>query len=61
MDYKSCKYCYYTDFCASDEVCDNYAPIGETGEYFSIDELIEQRRNEFREDFFRYIEINDFD
>ena len=48
---KSCKYCYYNDFCTEDEVCDNYAPVGDV-----IDELIEQRREEFRGDFFAYIE-----
>ena len=53
---KSCKYCYYNDFCSEDEVCDNYAPIGDDAENASIDELIEQRREEFRRDFFEYIE-----
>lgn len=56
MNNKSCKYCYYNDFCSDDEVCDNYAPIGDAAEDVLIDELIEQRREEFRKDFFRYIE-----
>lgn len=56
MNNKSCKYCYYNDFCSDDEVCDNYAPVGDASEDALIDELIEQRREEFRKDFFRYIE-----
>jgi len=53
---KSCKYCYYNDFCSDDEVCDNYAPVGDVAEYIDIDELIEQRRYEFHNSFFEYIE-----
>lgn len=56
MNNKSCKYCYYNDFCSDDEVCDNYAPVGDAAEDVLVDELIEQRREEFRKDFFRYIE-----
>lgn len=56
MNNKSCKYCYYNDFCSDDEVCDNYAPVGDAAEDALIDGLIEQRREEFHKDFFRYIE-----
>lgn len=55
MDKKDCRVCYYSDFCASDEVCDNYAPVGEISDDVAED-LIERGRIEFREDFFRYIE-----
>lgn len=55
MNNKNCKYCYYNDFCLEDEVCDNYAPIGDDAGSIDIDELIEYNRNEFREDFFEYI------
>ena len=53
---KSCKYCYYNDFCQEDEICENYAPIGDDAEDETIDELIERRREEFRKDYFEYIE-----
>lgn len=56
MNNKSCKRCYYNDFCSNDEVCDNYAPVDDATKDTLIDELIEQRREEFRKDFFRYIE-----
>lgn len=56
MSNKRCKYCYYNDFCPEDEVCDNYALISDDMEDVFIDELIEQRREEFRRDFFEYIE-----
>lgn len=53
---KNCRYCYYNDFCSEDEVCDNYAPIGDDAEDTAIYELIEQGREEFRREFFKYIE-----
>lgn len=60
MANKECKYCYYSDFCSNDEICDNYAPIGDAAEIIAIDELIEERRQEFRRDYFEYIEANNF-
>lgn len=56
MSDKSCKYCYYNDFCFEDGVCDNYTPVGDS----AIDELIEQKREEFRNDYFKYIKDREF-
>ena len=60
MSNKSCRLCYYCDFCSGDEICDNYAPVGEDTSYIDIDRYIEERGSEFRSEYFRYIEDRNY-
>lgn len=53
-----CKYCFYNDRCSSKKVCEYYISF-EDGEYdAAVDKLIEEKRIEFRKEWFRYIEEN---
>lgn len=48
----ACDKCLWYEQCQLDEVCEHYTPVDE-GEY--IDEMIEEGRYEFREEWFDYI------
>lgn len=50
------KQCPYFDNCGLDETYKDYTPLGDDVE---IDDIIESRRIEFREEWFRYIEENE--
>lgn len=52
---KNCRHCLYFGNCGSDEVCADYMPLTDD---VSIDGIIESRRKEFHEEWFRYIEEN---
>lgn len=59
LNYKSCADCYYNDDCGTDDyVCDSYMPITFVAEQDFIDEMIENNRYSFREEWFEYIEEN---
>lgn len=56
MSKKQCANCYYNNLCNSDEICDEYYPIGETSADDSISDSIESKRISFRNEWFKYIE-----
>lgn len=55
LNNKNCKDCYYSNVCAMDEVCAEFAPITEEGIDAEVDELIECRRAEFIAEWNEYI------
>lgn len=56
---KECRHCLYFDQCGSDEACEYYEPLGDEYDDDSIEDIIEARRIEFREEWFQYIEENE--
>lgn len=54
--HKTCEQCYYSDKCASAEICEYYTPLGDDYDDCDIDDSTEARRTEFRDEWFRYIE-----
>lgn len=55
---KECRHCLYFDRCGSNKVCEYHEPLGD--EYDdNIEDIIEDRRTTFREEWFRYIEENE--
>ena len=55
---KNCKFCIYNDSCHSESVCDDYSPIHIDIEEIELEALIEKRREEFRKEWFAYIQYN---
>lgn len=55
MSKKRCRDCYYGNVCPSKKTCADFSPITEEGEEAVLDEIIETRRNEFREAWNEYI------
>ena len=59
MDFRTCEDCYYNDKCGADDyVCDAFMPLTFVAEQDFIDEMIENERYSFREEWFEYIENN---
>ena len=56
---KECRHCLYYDQCGSYEVCEYYTPLGDEYDENNIEDIIEARRMEFREEWFNYIEENE--
>lgn len=56
---KECRHCLYFDQCGLDEACEYYAPLGDEYDDDNIEDIIETRRIEFREEWFEYIEENE--
>lgn len=55
---KSCKNCFYYDKCRSREICEDYTPLEDDMSDAEIEEIIEAKRAEFREEWQQYIEEN---
>lgn len=51
-----CKYCYFGDMCEDKLPCDSYSPIDTYD--FDIDYIIEQERDSYREEWFKYTDEN---
>lgn len=56
---KECRHCVFFDQCGSKEACEYYAPIGDEYNDDNIGSIIEARRMEFRDEWFKYIEENE--
>ena len=50
----SCRACLFYDKCTRRFVCDNYTPAGEDAEEDALDTYIEERRVEFKEEWYQY-------
>lgn len=55
MKIKRCSNCYFGDKCRSPYACDNYSPIHEFTDD-EVDEMIENGRLEFLDEWNQYIE-----
>lgn len=55
----NCKNCFYSIKCNEDLGCDYYFPMIADAEQAMIDELVEEGRYSFRDEWFKYIEEND--
>lgn len=55
MNNKHCDSCYFGEVCPSDGICEDYISLDEQFNDESVDNLIEQRRIEFRKEWHRYI------
>lgn len=52
---RRCSNCYYFDKCKGGTLCDDYYPIDEEAEDEMIDELIEDNRRAYRQEWQSYI------
>lgn len=49
-----CSNCLFYDKCARSMSCDNYTPAGDDAEDEALDTYIEERRIEFRQEWYEY-------
>lgn len=50
-----CADCYFFDVCSSNRVCSDYTPVVEQDDYNYIDNLIEDNRARFYDEWIKYI------
>ena len=53
---KQCSNCFYYDKCRSAEICRDYIPLYEEREDMDIEDMIEDGRQSFYEEWAKYIE-----
>lgn len=56
MTKKDCSSCYYNHSCDSSQVCEDYFPVDNLLTDAAIDEMIENNRISFRDEWFNYID-----
>ena len=57
MYHHSCNDCYFSGQCYTDDDCENFTFISESEEEI-LSEMVERDRAEYREAFFKYIDID---
>lgn len=55
MSNNECSACYYYDVCQNNEICDDFMSIINESDDETIEEMIEQRREEYRAAWDEYI------
>ena len=62
MVFDGCAGCYFGNLCTGHRApCTHYSPLGVRNEDAEDEALIERGRDNFREEWFRYIEENTYD
>lgn len=56
MSKKYCTNCYYNALCDYGEACDEYYPVNDTAVDSAINDVVEDNRISFRQEWFEYIE-----
>lgn len=55
MSDPKCRHCLFYDTCKSRFGCEDFAPVGEEAEEEALNTYIEDRRQEFHEEWMRYV------